>query len=120
VFGSSETFTAVEARSNTGFGIFGSSETNTGIHGQSVGGTGVFGGTNGDGRAGVHGVNTNPGGKNEAGGPGVLGESSISTGVYGISGSGIGVLGLSGSSTGNGVGVSALAVITTLRQPVTA
>ena len=108
VFGSSETFTAVEARSNTGFGIFGSSETNTGIHGQSVGGTGVFGGTNGDGRAGVHGVNTNPGGKNEAGGPGVLGESSISTGVYGISGSGIGVLGLSGSSTGNGVGVYGL------------
>jgi hypothetical protein len=97
VFASSSSFTAVEARSNTGFGIFGSSDSNTGIHGQSGTGTGVFGST-GSGQAfGVSGFNT-------SGGSAVLGEAPNGTGVVGSTNSilGSGILGLNngGGSAG--------------------
>ena len=93
VFGSSDSFTAVEARSSTGFGMFGSSNTNTGIHGQSNTGFGIFGSSNSN--TAIHGQSNT--------GTGVFGFTNHGTAVFGHSPNGTGMLGLSDNSLGAGV-----------------
>lgn len=93
VFGSSDSFTAVEARSSSGFGVFGSSDTNTGIHGQSNTGVGIFASSNSN--TGIHGQSNT--------GTGVFGHTNQGTAVFGHSPGGTGLFGLSENSLGAGV-----------------
>ena len=105
VFGSSDSFTAVEARSSTGFGMFGSSNTNTGIHGQSNAGFGIFGSSNSN--TGIHGQSNTGTGvfgfTNQ--GTAVFGHSPNGTAMFGLSDNGLGA-GVSGFNSTNGIGVT--------------